>query len=1424
MTKLNDTLIGGDLASSLSNHELDNTLRKIAKTNKFIILPSDTSVRSPNIQHAISEAQQQNKQIIFIFWCRFHWVLCHIQGEEANFYDSAPSPAVRNDIIRFCKLNNINYNFKNCPRQIRDSQECGIFAISYAWIIINGMQPSQSKRVISLKHVRNKLTNDETIQREDVSSLIEVQGAGETSNWIAVHDTLEQRAAAKKLCYMLTATIISNAARELMEIAPLPTSIRALTNMAQRLGFAPDTENDLAETIMKMQAEGTFPGTISFNKNNGLSSATGNPNIMFWVGENENDTPSGWKEILRAKFSGNITTYENGGPSATSGHYVISNSGQFRLLSKILKPLQSTQPKAARVTKKHEDATAHTTHLQNVVSVNVIAWTNEDGSTFEYLAEQIQDNNEPAWRVLSTKCMCGGWRRSDHEDEAILSADHKCITGSSTKYSGPSATCICSNTPASSDELQQLRDSLNYDIEKSTLRIKPSASSASLRGNAGEAWFIYDKKPPHVHDITWKGKAPSTRDKHRNMLKKIKGMRSNLRFTPFITACIDTVLQEASDKSWAWSTIATNLSSLATALKDLPSYTNETNGIDISKNYAFMSTMQRAQKLARIHASKESTLTTPMTVKTYNQLTRTIAEPAVRLLLDMSWHFAARVGDMRQVLPANVKLAPNNKNTPTKVQFVSGKGGAFWGPYTIAAVIPSQVKKDMAEFIKQRAARKSLWTEKEQRSLSVKVKKLELKLCLRSIRRGALLDHAGCGASDNQLQLLSGHKRTDTLMRYLGWGKLSTTAHAAAMEREELRKKRDNDDDSTKSDDNPCSDDSIDDDTIVGDGARNAYSESLVAEPRKMGTLSGYQGVQGRRIQPPPAFFWERPPSSTDIDGYLVEDRDLPLHVKHVGTVSWEEIIKIASKTKFSEEVEHAKSWMCPEAYNAIDAELSKGRRKIYDARFSPEQISFLASMNRIVPSSPEEIRSYVNSFGHPERSKFRQRVLNEPWLNRVLQEGSIMKLHYTSRAERRADILDYQYCIQFDMASYYDQFTFFDDANIYFGMRTVPSLNPSSNTEHTHWKITRLPMGAKFSTAVAQSVTWALCDKVRSDKTNVTTMIDNVRIASNCPTDFVRAVRLFLENVGKANITLNEDVIGWNDDIILQKGKEGTTEEFTFLGETYMGNTIKNSKKSVDKLIELSSSIAPGVTTRRKLAATIGLALFMAHTLYINLAEHGSLFRAYANLFRGNPAWDEPLKFIDMKLINKANSLFDVLTTNTPVNIKKISRPGTSNNDYDATLVIDACAEAWGARIRIHKTGEMYKILKAFPVKMSHSAHAEPKAVTEALRYVKQTFPTVRSVALVTDHYAIPAGQLRWWSRYGGVSTSFYLNEAFAEMFEYAEAFYVEGCKNITDADSRSEEAKKAANITCQNVDMIWPNLENYKHPYAARERPKGF
>eukprot|EP00743_Colponemidia_sp_Colp-15_P017100 GILK01021043.1.p1 GENE.GILK01021043.1~~GILK01021043.1.p1 ORF type:complete len:274 (-),score=9.91 GILK01021043.1:311-1036(-) len=241
-------------------------------------------------------------------------------------------------------------------------------------------------------------------------------------------------------------------------------------------------------------------------------------------------------------------------------------------------------------------------------------------------------------------------------------------------------------------------------------------------------------------------------------------------------------------------------------------------------------------------------------------------------------------------------------------------------------------------------------------------------------------------------------------------------------------------------------------------------------------------------------------------------------------------------------------------------------------------------------------------------------------------------------------------------------------------------------------------------------------------------------------------------------------------------------------------------------------------------MAARVGLLLFMAHTISVRLCHHFTLLRAYSELFQGVPEWDAPCGLISQKVVQGVVSLADEVIKNIPVELPVLCPPSMSREDYDAVAIFDACQVSWAARVLVKNSGKTYRILKAFSGTLKHSAHAEPCAATELCRWIKELFPAVKKIALVTDHMALARGQMRWWSGNGGFSTAFFINEAFREINDFAEVFHVKGEANICDADSRSTEAAKAKSIQVSEMEMVWPELTTFEHPFATRPPIKGF
>ena len=939
------------------------------------------------------------------------------------------------------------------------------------------------------------------------------------------------------------------------------------------------------------------------------------------------------------------------------------------------------------------------------------------------------------------------------------------------------------------------------DPDRATMRNIAHSDVTTVRGDVGRCWAIATGKPGHVHALVWRQLSAGTRKQHTNWLGMIKMMPHDLAKAPLGSAVVEVVLRMANQRGWKWSTVASALSAAASALAGLPIYTMEVAGIDLKKCPQFAAAMRRAQHLARVDTAVGD-ISTPMELATFDLLTgRTrsdqgIRVPNVRLLLQMCWHFAARVGDMRQVCPADIAFKENRGElVNTSVTFRFGKGAAWWGPYTIHARLPAEVAKNLRATIGEagRIGDEPLFRLSDQASLSTTVGRLALNL--RSIRRGAIMHAASCGVSDEDLQQLSGHKRRDTLMRYLGWGRSSASAQQAATNRAEKQQQM----------------------------APRGAGVVEVVQPPKMGLYSGRVGKQGRRVAAAPNFFPKTAPTRASLG--LPSDVDTsawPLHIKSVGSVNWKAIQNMAAGTVLQDEVQKAGEWC--NGTTGYGPSFPVVTERIALARFTEDQVRELLTAGKITPYCGP-ILGAVNAFLVPEPSKKRLRPIFEPWMNRTLDRVKLCDLQYPSRYERRAKARGARYIADFDFAAYFDQFKLAEESRPWFVLRSPVPVNG-----HRLFALTRMPMGACFAPGVAQVVTWLLVHPIITGKlrVNVDTMIDNVRICSDSPGDFIRAIRMFLERVKMAGITLN-NASEWDttDETILRNCSvtEATTSRL-FLGEKYEGGKISNSDGNVEKLqqaMKRYDEVTAGEGTKytiRHFASLIGLMLFMAHTLDVALAGLFPLLRAYGYIVGHTTGWDAPFTTLSRTIDMQVRSFAQTLLHNEALPLPVVDPPSCRNDDYDAIVIVDASASGWGAYVTFPATGTTWVLRQRWTTTMTRSAHAEPKAALRALFWARQQHPGA-NVALVTDHIAIATGQRRWSSRYGGFSTSYHLNELYKELYARgtSQVFFVQGENNMADGPSRDPSAQLS--LTATRVAVTIPSLTVFAHPYAKQTRP---
>ena len=364
--------------------------------------------------------------------------------------------------------------------------------------------------------------------------------------------------------------------------------------------------------------------------------------------------------------------------------------------------------------------------------------------------------------------------------------------------------------------------------------------------------------------------------------------------------------------------------------------------------------------------------------------------------------------------------------------------------------------------------------------------------------------------------------------------------------------------------------------------------------------------------------------------------------------------------------------------------------------------------------------------------------------------------------------------------------------------------------------------MGARFAPGVAQLVTWLIVYGITAssdgDETvTVVTMLDNVRLASASASALARAYHKVLARCKTVGITINDHVFP-------------SVTPIRSLGEWVSRDQDGNIAISVcpqhAELLQRSLAIIgrPDIT-RRQLASIIGLAIYCAAIFEdhsISLRSHFGLFRAYAALFDSVTPWDAPIGngFTGVELLARfITAVVAHPPEPPPILLPPPVRPSLA--DYDAIVIVDACASGWAAYVVRREGTTLLRQRFASSSRMGHSAHAEPLAAKLALQWVAWLQPAPQRVAVVTDHLALATAQRR--RGIGGQSTSFYLNDAFRYAYTHfvtVEFFHLPGAANPADAPSRMATHGHTDAVVAEDASELSLDVSGAAHPYATEER----
>jgi integrase len=297
----------------------------------------------------------------------------------------------------------------------------------------------------------------------------------------------------------------------------------------------------------------------------------------------------------------------------------------------------------------------------------------------------------------------------------------------------------------------------------------PMPMVVALKGHAIANLQLLDDTA--IAESARNGIKPAQRAAHRRVWRRLLAMPAELRELPLPTAVLTTLEAWRHQSHWSPPTWCRTLGAAMGALSRASLYTTSRTDFPMASYAVFKDALKAAKKAENEFVSRPPK---PCT-KELMQMAIAKATGSAKEQLIMTWLTAGRVGDVLQLKQENITL----KQNAMAVQFRRGKGVELGSPYTVHTACPPEWKPTVDALLRRRSPGQFLWHAEspKARTLMGKVvatalKQADPELEQRSIRRGALQHMASDGeTSEETLMMFSGHRRVETLRRYLDWGK-----------------------------------------------------------------------------------------------------------------------------------------------------------------------------------------------------------------------------------------------------------------------------------------------------------------------------------------------------------------------------------------------------------------------------------------------------------------------------------------------------------------------------------------------------------------------------------------------------------------------------------------------------------------------------
>lgn len=782
-------------AGKTSNLELDAIYSRYLP--KGSVLRCDTF---PNLTEQLAEELQQRLlkrgMLYFPIFLRHHWIAGILrfdktQGFTLTTHDSAPSACVHRDLMRKLKgvwpqLTLLN---GRCNRQERGSEDCGIHMTAVFFSIHTNTELPICDTLG--KRLRKFLT---TALRLNFPRGDFIHGVVEILNNTSYEMPLEGGGEKRKET--------SRTQKERQGNTPsLPEPSAATVQTPQRRGRPRGSHKPLptSETTTTDERSVTFKVQQMLNKAKEVENSTASRNLCYFlaatamvnVGDGGNrslEIDALANQAIRKGFKSG-TQYDVGETLAVYGKeldflIVTEDGGPMALLDRF-----------GNLQRPPNEAWYVQTPGSNGMPVEIDTHVFRIGAKYTGMMVQhrmgVSAGTEGHYSLTcnAEESVFGVYLPKGfeiYEKTGTRRLPRKGITVDKapvqSRAERPRAQTKASDNVDETDLAQVLKDPVPAGLNALGLRQEGMATSP-------EAWYVYQGKPYFVQQTAWNAKTKATRDLHIRWLNEIKSMPREYLSRDLPHAIMEYVRWIAVKRGWKWATYAKNLTSIESALENLPLYTNQKTGIRLRDCPEWRENLSGAQ--LKEHES-EAEPPAPVTITDYEKIRKglELTHPTEALFLTMMWMFAARPADIirLRVRDVNFSSAEDTENVLTQLTIREGKAVKFRGPYPISSILPRKYASILQTMMNNKSRKQRIFENAD----SVRTRVLQEihtvvpQANLSSLRKGAAMHLASSGVSEEELMRLTGHTQLKTLRKYLQYGLQPTAEDVTAQGNAEL--------------------------------------------------------------------------------------------------------------------------------------------------------------------------------------------------------------------------------------------------------------------------------------------------------------------------------------------------------------------------------------------------------------------------------------------------------------------------------------------------------------------------------------------------------------------------------------------------------------------------------------------------------------